>query len=168
MMPWRLRRDASAAKTAAIRLLFARRTKISPGWFWAARWSVGIAAATLCMTNWFALVGDSADGYPGLAGWGPKSASAVPSRYEHIESIPDDPTQWGLDAGRTLRLAERLRVHQEEALLYRRLATLRQDVPLHERIADPEWRGAHQHLKRRCAELGSETFPKRIPRWIAE
>jgi 5'-3' exonuclease len=118
--------------------------------------------------DWLALVGDSADGYPGLSGWGPKSASAVLSRYEHIESLPDDPTQWGLDAGRALRLAERLRDHQHEALLYRRLATLRQDVPIHERVADLEWRGAHQHLKRLCAELGSETFPKRVPRWIAE
>ena len=90
------------------------------------------------------------------------------SRYEHIESIPDDPTKWGLDAGRALRLAERLRAHQEEALLYRRLATLRHDVPLQERLADLEWRGAHQHLKRLCAELGSETFPDRVPRWTTE
>jgi 5'-3' exonuclease len=118
--------------------------------------------------DWLALVGDSADGYPGLSGWGPKSASVMLSRYEHIEAIPDDPAQWGLDAGRALRLAERLRAHQEEALLYRRLATLRDDVPLHQRLADLEWRGAHQHLKRLCAELGSETFPKRVPRWIAE
>jgi 5'-3' exonuclease len=118
--------------------------------------------------DWLALVGDSADGYPGLSGWGPKSASAVLSRYEHIDSIPDDPTQWGLDVGRALRLAERLRAHQEEVLLYRRLATLRHDVPFQERIADLEWRGAHQHLKQLCAELGSETFPERLPRWIAE
>jgi 5'-3' exonuclease len=118
--------------------------------------------------DWLALVGDSADGYPGLAGWGPKSASAVLSRYEHIESLPDAPTKWGLDAGRAQRLAKRLRAHQEEALLYRRLATLRDDVPIHERIADLEWRGAHQHLRRLCAELGSETLPKRVPRWIAE
>src|SRR3954462_6803397 len=74
--------------------------------------------------DWLALVGDSADGYPGLSGWGPKSASAVLSRYQHIDSIPADSTHWGLDSGRALRLAERLRVHQEEALLYRRLATL--------------------------------------------
>jgi 5'-3' exonuclease len=118
--------------------------------------------------DWLALVGDSADGYPGLAGWGPKSASAVLSRYEHIEALPDNPTEWGLDAGRARRLAESLQAHREEALLYRRLATLRYDVPLQERLADLEWRGAHQHLRQLCAELGSETFPKRVPRWLAD
>ena len=86
--------------------------------------------------DWLALVGDSADGYPGLSGWGPKSASAVLSRYEHLESIPDDPAHWGLEGGRALRLAERLRAHQEEALLYRRLATLRHDIPLYVEATD--------------------------------
>src|SRR5215510_11145837 len=71
--------------------------------------------------DWLALVGDSADGYPGLAGWGSKSASAVLSRYQHLESIPEDPAQWGLGGARALRLAESLSVHQEEVLLYRRL-----------------------------------------------
>jgi 5'-3' exonuclease len=118
--------------------------------------------------DWLALVGDSADGYPGISGWGPKSASAVLSRYEHLESIPEDPGRWGLGMTRALRLSESLRVHREDVLLYRRLATLRQDVPLHERIADLEWRGAHHHLKRLCGELGSDTFPKRVPRWISE
>jgi len=118
--------------------------------------------------DWLALVGDSADGYPGLAGWGPKSASAVLSRYEHIESIPEDPTRWGLGSAQALRLRESLRVHQEEVLLYRRLATLRQDVPLQERLADLEWRGAHHRVKVLCHELGRDTFPERVPRWIAE
>jgi 5'-3' exonuclease len=118
--------------------------------------------------DWLALVGDSADGYPGLSGWGPKSASVVLSRYGHIESIPEDPTQWGLGSARALQLAESLRVHQDEILLYRRLATLRQDVPLQERLADLEWRGAHPRLKVLCAELGSKTLPDRVPRWISE
>jgi 5'-3' exonuclease len=118
--------------------------------------------------DWLALVGDSADGYPGLSGWGPKSASAVLSRYEHLEAIPDDPGRWGLGIARALRLSESLRVHQEEVLLYRRLATLRQDVPLQERIAELEWRGAHQRLKALCRELGAEKLPERVPRWISE
>jgi 5'-3' exonuclease len=117
--------------------------------------------------DWLALVGDSADGYPGISGWGPKSASRVLARYEHLESIPEDAGQWGLGSARALRLAESLRVHQEDVLLYRRLATLRHDVPLQETIINLEWRGAHQHLKQLCGELGSDTLPKRVPRWIA-
>jgi 5'-3' exonuclease len=118
--------------------------------------------------DWLALVGDSADGYPGIAGWGSKSASAVLARYDHIESIPDDPGQWGMQGARAIRLAESLRVHHEDVLLYRRLATLRQDVPLHERLADLEWRGAHQRLRQLCDELGDTKLSGRIPRWIAE
>jgi 5'-3' exonuclease len=117
--------------------------------------------------DWLALVGDSADGYPGIAGWGAKSASTVLLRYEHLESIPEDSSQWGFGAARALRLAESLRAHQEDVLLYRRLATLRQDVPLQERIADVEWRGAHERLKQICGELGSAKLPERVPRWIA-
>jgi 5'-3' exonuclease len=118
--------------------------------------------------DWLALVGDSADGYPGLSGWGPKSASAVLSRFEHIEAIPEDPGRWGLGSARAQQLSERLRAHSEDVLLYRRLATLRRDVPLQERIADLEWRGAHQRLKALCRELGAEKFAERVPRWISE
>jgi 5'-3' exonuclease len=117
--------------------------------------------------DWLALVGDSADGYPGLSGWGPKSASTVLSRYEHLEAIPEDSSQWGLGTARALRLAESLRLHQEDVLLYRRLATLRHDVPLQETTNDLEWRGAHQRLQQLCGELGSDTLCKRVPRWIA-
>src|SRR5262245_58566640 len=67
--------------------------------------------------DWLALVGDAADGYPGLTGWGPKSASAVLFRYEHLEAIPDDPARWGLAGARALRLAEGLRVPREDVLL---------------------------------------------------
>jgi len=126
----------------------------------------GVSPASI--PDWLALVGDSADGYPGLAGWGAKSASTVLSRYEHIESIPDDPGLWGLGSARALRLSESLTVHQEEVLLYRRLATLRQDVPLQEQIDDLEWRGAHDRLKQLCAELGDAKLPERVPRWISE
>ena len=118
--------------------------------------------------DWLALVGDSADGYPGLSGWGPKSASVVLSRFEHIEAIPEDPGRWGLGSARTQQLSERLRAHSEDVLLYRRLATLRRDVPLQVRIADLEWRGAHQRLKALCRELGAEKFAERVPRWISE
>jgi 5'-3' exonuclease len=115
--------------------------------------------------DYLALVGDTADGYPGIPGWGAKSASAVLSRYEHLEAIPADPQQWGLPSGRAARLAESLDQRQEEARLYRRLATLREDVPLREDLGDLEWQGAHERLKELCRRLGDEQFPKRIPRW---
>ncbi len=115
--------------------------------------------------DWLALVGDSADGYPGIPGWGAKSASAVLSRYEHLESIPDDPHEWGLSFGRSARLAESLAQRWGEALLYRQLATLREDVPLQEKLSDLKWRGARERLKEVCHKLGDEQLPKRISRW---
>jgi 5'-3' exonuclease len=117
--------------------------------------------------DWLALVGDAADGYPGLPGWGPKSATAVLSRYEHLESIPEDHGRWGLGRARALRLAESLRAHQEDVLLYRRLATLRRDVPLQERISELEWHGAQDRLKPLCRELGDDKIAGRVPRWIS-
>jgi 5'-3' exonuclease len=118
--------------------------------------------------DWLGLVGDSADGFPGVPSWGAKSTSAVLSKYEHIESIPDDPLEWGFSAGRARRLAGNLRDHQEEAYLFRRLATLRQDVPLQESLSDLEWRGAREHFRELCAQLGDPDLPKRVPRWVAE
>jgi 5'-3' exonuclease len=116
--------------------------------------------------DYLALVGDSADGYPGVSGWGAKSTAAVLSRYGHIESIPANHLEWGLTPGRALRLAENLKAHQEEAILFRRLATLRLDVPIKEKLGDLEWRGARQELKGICQEMGAKTLPGRIPRWI--
>ena len=116
--------------------------------------------------DWLALVGDSADGYPGVPSWGAKSATAVLSRYGHLEAIPDDHNHWGLPAGRGLRLAENLKTYRDEALLYRRLATLRRDVPLKQSIHDLEWGGARRRLRELCAELGDDDLPNRVPRWI--
>lgn len=115
--------------------------------------------------DWLALVGDAADGFPGVPGWGEKSAATVLARYGHLEAIPDDPAQWGLGLGRAQRLAERLRAHQAEAQLYRQLATLRRDVPLKETLRDLAWRGARPRLKTLCRELGAPAFVARIPRW---
>ena len=117
--------------------------------------------------DWLALVGDSADGYPGVPSWGAKSASAVLYKFGHLEAIPDDHFQWGLPAGRALRLAENLRANKEEAFLYRRLATLRRDVPLEQSLNDLEWCGAHERLRELCVELGDHDLPDRVPRWSA-
>ena len=118
--------------------------------------------------DWLALVGDSADGYPGIPGWGAKSASVVLSRFEHLESIPDDPGKWRLSSvspGRAASLAGSLAQRREEALLYRQLATVREDVPLKEKHSDLKWQGAHKRLKEICHELGEERIPMRISRW---
>jgi 5'-3' exonuclease len=118
--------------------------------------------------DWLALVGDAADGYPGITGWGAKSAAAVLSKYKHLESIPDDPAKWeagGVSPGRATRLAEALAAGREEVGLYRRLATLREDVPLKEKLGDLEWKGARPRLKEVCRELGEENLPRRVQRW---
>ncbi len=118
--------------------------------------------------DWLALVGDAADGYPGIPGWGAKSASAVLSKYGHIEAIPDDTNLWGLPAARALRLAENLTSHKEEASLYRRLATLRRDVPLAQDLNDLEWGGARERLRELCLDFGDKNLADQVPRWKAE
>jgi 5'-3' exonuclease len=115
--------------------------------------------------DWLALVGDAADGFPGLPGWGGKSASAVLAQYEHLEAIPADPHTWGLGASHAAWLAASLAQHRAEALLFRQLATLRQDVPLLETLADLAWQGADVRLYEVCHRLGDEKFPGRVPRW---
>jgi 5'-3' exonuclease len=115
--------------------------------------------------DYLALVGDSADGYPGIPLWGGKSASVVLSRFDHLESIPEDADRLGIPAGRAVKQIESRRTRREEALLYRRLATLRTDVPLTEELGDLEWRGAATGLKEVSASLGDEGILKRIPRW---
>jgi 5'-3' exonuclease len=118
--------------------------------------------------DWLALVGDAADGYPGLPGWGAKSAAAVLALYEHIETIPSDPATWGLpavSAGRAASLAASLAQRRDEAQLYRELATLRYDVPLKERLSDLRWRGARGELKALCEALGDERIATRITQW---
>ena len=115
--------------------------------------------------DWLALVGDSADGFPGVPAWGAKSASVVLSRYLHLEAIPDDPHQWGLPGGRAPRLAHNLKAYKQEVLLYRRLATLRHDVPLEESLHDLRWDGAQQHFTELCAQLGNNDLANRVPRW---
>jgi 5'-3' exonuclease len=118
--------------------------------------------------DWLALVGDSADGYPGIPGWGAKSASVVLAHYKRMESIPDNPKKWqvsSISAGRAASLAEGLSQRREEALLYKKLATIREDVPLGEKLGDLKWQGAYKRLMELCHSLGDERIPARIPRW---
>ena len=115
--------------------------------------------------DYLALVGDAADGYPGIKGWGAASTSAVLSRFKHIESIPPDPKQLGLSIGRATTLLENLKKNYNDALLFRELSTLRRDVPLKETLDDLKWRGAYPRLKKLCHELGDERIPERVSRW---
>ncbi len=115
--------------------------------------------------DFLALVGDSADGYPGIQGWGEKSTSTVLAKYKHIEAIPNDPNKLGLGLGRATTLLENLKNNYKDALLFRELSTLRTDVPIKESLADLKWRGANPRLRKICKELGSESVLERIKRW---
>jgi len=124
----------------------------------------GVAPASIA--DWLALVGDSADGYPGVPRWGAKSAAAVLAMYGRIDAIPDDARWWRVPVRGAAALAESLRAHRTEAALYRKLATLRTDVPLGETIDDLRWRGARRdELTALCREIGDEAFLERITSW---
>jgi 5'-3' exonuclease len=91
--------------------------------------------------DYLALVGDEADGYPGLAGWGPKSTAAVLARFGHIESIPPDWNDWHVNATSAGALARTLAQERDRALLFRKLATLRTDIALFKDVDELRWAG---------------------------
>lgn len=117
--------------------------------------------------DYLALVGDSADGIPGVARWGAKGTAAVLARYLHLESIPADHADWDVTVRGGKRLSEELEAARDDALLYRTLATLRRDVPLPEDLDALEWKGADRNLHRFCEQIGERTLPGRVPRWHA-
>jgi len=91
--------------------------------------------------DYLALVGDAADGYPGLAGWGAKSTAAVLAKFGHLESIPADWREWHVNAANASALAYTLSQEREQALLFRTLATLRTDIPLFDDVEQLRWNG---------------------------
>jgi 5'-3' exonuclease len=116
--------------------------------------------------DWLGLVGDSADGIPGLRGWGQKTASRVLSRYPRLEAIPQDPENWEVSVRGQSKLALTLQENFEQALLYRELATLRTDVPLQESLADLVWKGCHRkELKNLSEEFRDTTLLDRVTTW---
>lgn len=115
--------------------------------------------------DYLALVGDSADGFPGIQGWGAKSTATVLAKFRHIESIPKDPKKLPFGLGRATTLAENLQANYDDALLFRELSTLRKDVPLKEKLSDLKWQGAYPRLKKLCHELGEERIPERVTKW---
>jgi len=105
--------------------------------------------------DYLGLVGDSADGIPGIPKWGAKTASAILSRYRHLEAIPPNPGDWEVKVRGADAAAASLAENQEEALLYRKLATLRLDVELAEDLGRLEWRGVpRDEFESLCAEFG--------------
>jgi 5'-3' exonuclease len=107
--------------------------------------------------DWLALVGDTADGFPGIPRWGAKSAAAVLGVYKHLEAIPDDPATWVVKVRGAQVLADNLRSARADADLFRTLATLRFDAPLAEDLVDLEWRGPDEDaLRPLAARLGDE------------
>jgi 5'-3' exonuclease len=116
--------------------------------------------------DWLALVGDSADGIPGIPGWGARSSSTVLAEYGQIDRIPDDPGQWAVKVRGPARLAENLRTRRGDARLYRDLATLRLDVPLEESVDDLEWTGARRRELEPLADLlRAGDVVDRVPGW---
>jgi 5'-3' exonuclease len=105
--------------------------------------------------DYLAVVGDSADGYPGLSGWGAKAAAAVFSQYSHLEDIPKDWQAWHPSIRRARPLSESLLQNWNDALLFRTLATLRLDVPVFDSIEDLRWKGPHPAFEDLCRRLKS-------------
>ncbi|HUH17191.1 MAG TPA: 5'-3' exonuclease H3TH domain-containing protein [Methylomirabilota bacterium] len=117
--------------------------------------------------DFLALVGDSADGYPGIPGWGKLSAAAVLTRYPHLEDIPERVAHWDVAVRGAATLAAALRDHRDEAFLFRELATLVTDVPqVSEELDDLRWRGAHRgQLTALADRLDAPDLIARVPRW---
>jgi 5'-3' exonuclease len=116
--------------------------------------------------DYLALVGDSADGIPGIPRWGARSAAAILARYEHLEAIPEDARTWTVKLRGAPALAESLGQRRADSLLYKRLATLRTDTPLEEKLEDLEWQGADRSaLEAMCAELDDARFLERVGRF---
>jgi 5'-3' exonuclease len=119
--------------------------------------------------DWLALVGDTADGFPGLPGWGAKSAAAVLRKYHHLDAVPDDAAEWHVDARGAGKLAATLRARRDEALLYRRLATLVDDC-VEVDVDALRWTGPADDaaLDELAARLDDGRLPGRVRRLAAD
>ena len=111
--------------------------------------------------DYLALVGDAADGYPGLEGWGAKSTAAVLARFGRLEDIPEDWKEWHVNASSPSRLAETFARDRKLAYLFRDLATLRTDVPVFERVEELRWSGPTERFAELAARLDPAGVEKR-------
>ncbi len=104
--------------------------------------------------DYLALVGDSADGFPGIRGWGEKASGAVLGRYQHLERIPKAATAWGVPVRGAARLSAALEENRPLALLFRTLATLRTDIPVFKDLDELRWRGPRPAFEALAQQLG--------------
>ena len=114
--------------------------------------------------DYLGLVGDSADGFAGLPGWGAKSSSTVLARYRHIERIPPDHADWDVKVRGAARLAATLRDRFDDAVLFRHLATVDRTAPVSSSVDAMRWRGPAPGLDERCAQLGAPALASRARR----
>jgi 5'-3' exonuclease len=119
----------------------------------------GVGPASI--PDWLALVGDAADGYPGLPGWGPRSAATVLARYRHLEQIPARAADWAVRVRGAARLAETLTASRERARLFRELATLREDAPIGADVDALRWAGPRPEFGAWSARLGAPALHDR-------
>jgi 5'-3' exonuclease len=112
--------------------------------------------------DYLAVVGDSADGFPGVKGWGAKGAASVLSQYPHLENIPKDWKEWDPSIRKASGLAESLFSSWDDALLFRTLATLRLDVPVFDTIDDLRWKGPRPHFEDYCRRMKSPDLVRRV------
>jgi 5'-3' exonuclease len=116
--------------------------------------------------DYLALVGDSSDGYPGLPGWGSKSAATVLARWGSLEAIPDSALDWDVPLRNASRLAATLQQQRDDAILYRHLARLKTDAAISGDLDALEWKGVPRAtFLALCDELGFETVRERVHRW---
>jgi len=131
----------------------------------AVRQKFGVSPASI--PDWLALVGDSADGYPGLPGWGARSAAAVLARYEHLEHIPRLAAEWNVPVRGALRLASALADQREQAFLFRTLAQLRADAPIGVDVDALRWTGPRPDFAAWSERLGAPPLEERAARLAA-
>lgn len=118
--------------------------------------------------DYLGVVGDTADGFPGLAGWGAKSAATLLSRYGHLEGIPRDEAEWDVTVRGAATLAATLRNGFDDALLFRRIATVALDAPISDSIDELCWRGPQPGFDERCEALDAVRHRTRAHRLWAE
>ena len=111
--------------------------------------------------DYLALVGDSADGFPGLPGWGAKSAAAVLARWGHLEDIPADPGEWEVSVRGAAKLADALQAGHDAAMLFKRLATLRVDPDLLANVGELRWTGPTASFAEVSASLDAPALARR-------